>query len=805
MPPASCGLSDRKGICVTAEVADSDSDLRGWFVFSATTLFFVSGIPALIYQVAWQRILCLHSGTGIYSIAMVVAAFMMGLGIGNQLGGMLSVRWTPRQCLFIFALAETTIGLFALVSCALYYDQLYHRGFWTAARWWQLGLAHFTALVLPTTLMGATLPLLVRATVLRTDVAGRIVSRLYGANALGAAAGAAVTPWILIGFCGIRGAVAVGAAANCAVAVGALLLLRRLRRVDLAPAANVGSLANMHDPPSCAARCSREEEDQMSLPLSLWGVLYALSGFLALGLEMIWFRVLDVAIKSTSLTYGTVLSIYLAGFGLGCFVAAPLAMRSRRPLTGFLACQCGSLIYAALPILALAYGSETLPLLRTLIGYWQLYEGLGLRSLEEFRLAFLLYILLPIALYFVPTVLMGASFTFLQRAVHRDPRTSGRIVGLLQALNIVGCTLGSLVVGLLGLHLLGAMGSLRLLLAVGTPFAVLGTYYAGLRSGFPIATAGMVLLLALLPNESRWWSRLHGRTAESVLVAEDASGVAVIGRDQQLDRHCVWLNGKGQSSIPFVGIHTKLGALPVLVHPQPVDVAVIGLGSGGTAFAAACRPDTARLQVFEICTALPRLLTEFMRLHPTSELSQLLADARLEIALDDGRNALFRGDTRYDVIEADALRPNSAYSGNLYSVEFFRSCATRLKPGGLFCAWAPTLAARRAFCDVFPHVITFQEPILIGSLQPLEIDRDLFQTRTRRQETWEWLGREIAQQIETEFESCEPYDRLEIAGVPPNRDLFPRDEFEMTRYLGWRLWERTKKDLCLPFGKMGKT
>jgi predicted membrane-bound spermidine synthase len=748
----------------------------------AGVLFLCSGIPALVYQVCWQRILCLHSGVGIYSVAIIVAAFMLGLGIGCEVGGMLSARISPRQALRTFALLEVATGAFALVSCWLYYDWLYHRAFWTNASWWQLMAAHFAVLVLPTTLMGMTLPMLVRATVWDARTACGTISFLYGANTLGAAIGAAITPWVLIGFLGVRGAVAAGAAVNVAVGLSALLLLRSraAAQTDVKPIAAGVDLAS-------SGMTSRVGA---SLPLPIWGVLYALSGFIALGLEMVWFRVLDVAIKSNSLTYGTVLAIFLGGLAVGCWIGGRVAEKSVHPLGGFLACQCGSLIYAAAAVWLLAYAPRWLPGAAVLLDYWRQYEGLSLRSLAEWRMAMLLYIGLPMALYFVPTVLMGLSFGYLQRAVQDDPRTSGRKVGVLQAANILGSTLGSAIVGLVCLNLLGTMGSLRGLMGAGIVFALVGIGLARRRTGFAGAAAAMAMLMTLLPDASHWWPRLHGVAADTAFAAEDASGVAVIGPSLRSDVHVLWLNGKGQSGIPVGGIHVQLGALPAILHPHPEDIAVIGLGGGGTAFAAHCRPETQRLRVFEICSALQRVLPEFLERHPDHSTLRLFDSSHAAVIAADGRNAIVRGSTQYDIIEADAIRQDGAYSGNLYSVEFFASCAARLKPGGLFCTWAPTLATRKAFCEVFPHVVTFDAPILIGSLQPIPIDPAQWRERASSAGVRDWLGDEFTNLVLAELSTCRPYDRSEIAAVSPNRDLFPRDEFDSTRYIWWRLFVR---------------
>ncbi|HSB62409.1 MAG TPA: fused MFS/spermidine synthase, partial [Vicinamibacteria bacterium] len=195
---------------------------RGFVFILAGLAFLLSGASALVYQVAWQRILALHTGVGIYSIAMIVASFMAGLGAGSHLGGLLSTRLTARRALRAFAALEVGIGVFGALSCPLYYDLLYGKG----ASWYdsplRAGALHFLALLLPTGLMGMSLPFLVRGLVREVSAAGRTVGYLYGVNTLGASLGALLAPWVLIRHLGIRGAVFAAVAGNLVAAALAL-------------------------------------------------------------------------------------------------------------------------------------------------------------------------------------------------------------------------------------------------------------------------------------------------------------------------------------------------------------------------------------------------------------------------------------------------------------------------------------------------------------------------------------------------------------------------------------------------------
>jgi spermidine synthase len=376
---------------------------------------------------------------------------------------------------------------------------------------------------------------------------------------------------------------------------------------------------------------------------------------------------------------------------------------------------------------------------------------------------------------------MGFSYPVLQHGVAHEVRSSGFGVGLIQAANISGCVLGAMVVGLARLQDPGSSTTLRDLSIIGVGFS-LAAVFTSRRSSriFSAAIAATVMIASLtfcFPHRDRLWLRLHGRVDVDTLVAEDLTGVAALIPEGG-GRYRMSTNGKGQSLIPFGGIHSKLGALPATLHPRPERIAIIGLGSGDTAWAAACRAETTEILVFEVSSGQLPLLRRFSERSRFPALESFLNDRRVAVVTADGRTEIARDATGFDLIEADAVRPNGAYSGNLYSVEFFRICASKLRPKGLMCSWAPTPRTRRTFLHVFPHVVELDGGVvLIGSNDPIDLDRDAWNARLRAASTAAYLGPEVLAECLGGLATARVASRNGRVEIDLNTDLDSRDEY----------------------------
>jgi predicted membrane-bound spermidine synthase len=738
-----------------------------------TALFALTGFSALCLQVVWQRVISIHGGVDLFSSATVVAAFMAGLGAGSLLGGALADRIGPRRSLQAFAGANAGIGLFGFASIAIFYD-----GYRMLAEHVQSLPAafafHFLLLVVPTTLMGLSLPLLTRGTVRSVGEAAPVVSRLYAANTLGAAAGAAVGGWFLLGNLGFDGTVQLASSINLAAAVAVLLLVR-----------------NAHEPAPGVAPTVAGTDEPISQRVWPWMALYAATGAVALALEVVYFRLIDGIMRSNSYTFAHVLTLYLILFGAGTAVAGERARRAPYPGTTFVWIQFWIGVASLLGVLILLNTPDVFGIRR---GLEQYFAGEGyiygfevpndLRSTTALIFA---HLLAPALVMGAPVFLMGYAYPYIAAVVLRREHTLGRHTGALMASNILGNVAGSLVAGFVLLDVLGTAGTLLalggLLMLFGAGAALRGERARPLRAGAAFAVA--IALLALFPSNERLWEFLHGAAAPRFALVEERSCVNALV--ERRGEHMLHLNAAAQNGYPYDDFHVLIGLFPALLHPRPDRALAVGLGIGATPYGMLLDPRMGSVETVEICAGLSDLLAELGR-RGSPESSRLLADPRLDLRVGDGRKRLLAAEHDYDVITVDALRPQSGYSGNVYSVEFYRLVAERLAPGGLFAQWVPTDRVLASVTHVFPHVATIVAPgpvtFLVASNDALPHDRAGMLARFRALPQDAALSAAQRASLERFFAHAELEHarRGELPATPSreselNRDLFPRDEY----------------------------
>jgi len=665
-------------------------------------VFFVSGAAALAFEVLWFHQAALALGSSVSASSAVLAGYMTGLGLGSALAGRFGDRL--RDPLRAFALLELAAGV-AGIALVLGLPALAGpvAGLTAPLAGWPAALAlarwalACALLLIPTTAMGATLPLLVRSAVHEPRDFGGVLGLLYGANTLGAVAGVLGVELVALGALGVRGSAAVAGAGNL-LAAGAALALAPRFAAPSPPRA---------DGPDGAAR-PREGAG------AAWLTAAFAVGFATLALEVVGFRFLSLFVVTRATAFAWMLATVLAGIALGGLAGGRLA-RGREGAgaaapVALLAAAATAGAYALFPWLAGAPGPTKLD-----------------RGVEVLALAALL--LGPAAF------LSGALFPLLGAGVRDHARSAARATGALALANTAGAAAGALAARF---ALLPGLGMERALFAVALLYAAVGAGLARAgreRAPLVSAAAAALVALALFP-----FGALRERHLEAALDTWAGPHTRVARVDEGLDHTVAWLETRflgapyterlvtDAFSMSATDVHArrymKLFAwLPQAVHPEVRDALLVSYGVGSTAEALLGDPQLAHLDVVDTSRAI---LAGEEVVFPDPE-HRPLADPRVDLHVEDGRHFLARTDRRYDLITGEPPPPVLAGVVHLYTREHFALARERLAPGGMLTWWLPlrvlsdtaTRAVVRGFCAVFPdcslwHGMGF-ELVLLGT------------------------------------------------------------------------------------------
>ena len=671
-------------------------------------VFFFSGFPALLYQLVWQRKLFTIYGVNIESITVVVTAFMLGLGFGALLGGALSRvgRWTP---LMIFAGLEVGIGLFGFASLRIFDLVAAHT---LGATPLYVFLITFGLVLLPTLLMGATLPVLVGFLIRQNNSVGQSVGMLYfvntlGAcqsvgmlyfvNTLGAAAACILTGFFIFALAGLSGTVALAAALNLLIAVGAVFAhvqWGKATQGDRAAASSEGRPAGPEGNPRPL------QVRRLALALLLVG----LAGFVSLSYEILWARYFLIAAGGHPKTFPIFLGFYLAGIAYGALLAH---RRCRRDDRGDRRQEL--YLVAKFLLAANVVGFLVLPALS-----WTLSWGLPMAA--------------ALPWVAVASAMLGAALPLLSHyAVNADDRAGSR-VSLLYLANIIGSASGSLVTGFVLMEFWSAdtinlsLGLTGLLLCAGILVA-LGTKARILLPRIAVVSACALALIAFTgPLFSLFYEHLHfkAQAGHPKLVLEqrieNRSGLVVVTKDGLVYGGGVY---DGIVNTDFINDRNRLFRTYAVsaFHPAPRHVLSIGLGSGSWAQVLAQHPEIEKLTIIEINPGYIEMIGHF------PETRSLLDNPKVEFVVDDGRRWLAANpDRSFDVILQNTTFYWRAYSANLLSRDFFEIIRARLKDGGIYyfnSTWSGV--AQRTAATTFPHAYRFSS-MIVASDSPIRPD-----------------------------------------------------------------------------------
>jgi len=683
--------------------------------------FFVSGFAGLLYETAWTREFSFVFGTSNLAVATVLAAYMGGLSLGATLAARLMHR--IRRPVLVYGLLELGIATSALAvpylirGVTVLYRPLFmnagilpEEGGLASALFY--GAAAFVILGIPTTLMGATLPMLARHAVREESQIGGRIGTLYAVNTAGAVAGTIATAFLLLPELGLRLTVWVGAALNVVVFVAAALLARGARSLP----------AELRSPRA------RDGEVQTALVLA---VAFA-SSVASFTYENVWFRLFEHVLGASIYAFSTMLAGFLIGIALGGALAAPWARTQRGSARGLALTQIGAACFSSL---AFAF-VDHLPDLAAQVNRPGLLGVLTRASVAA-------------ALLLPSTLCIGASFPFAVRALAEDVSAAAATSARVYAWNTLGAIVGSVSAGFFVIPALGFEHTLTATVLLNLFAAALAAFAAHPLPKPVLALAAASALGLLFARPGTPW----GVISNSTLMLD----MSPKKRGETIDPDKILYYGVGRSStvllyegprgwylrnnglpeatierpgaVPRNSVTARwLSMLPAFAPATPRDMLVIGLG-GGVAVEHVPKL-VERIDVIE----LEAEVLEANRRVAGLRNRDPLADPRIRVWLNDARGALMQTDLRYGAIVSQPSHPWTAGASHLYTRDFFEQVKDRLAPGGVFVQWMGLQFVDESLLrsliatllDVFPHVRLYQADrsslLFVSSAAPLDLE-----------------------------------------------------------------------------------
>lgn len=689
-------------------------------------LFFFSGIAALTYEVLWVRHLGLVFGNTVYAAATVMMTYMFGLALGAHFAG----KWAGKikKPVRLFGILEVLTALYALcVPLIFELIKILYRyaalnisgslGFLTFVR---VVLA-LVLLLIPTAMMGATLPVLSKGFLSRVERFGSRLGILYGVNTLGAVSGVLLCGFVLIPRLGMTVSNVVAVCLDATVGLVAIYLSRTMdRSPEIVEAVKLEA---------------RADTGSFKRGRSANGLLLAIgaSGFLALAFEVVWFRALILVFGSTTYSFSAMLAVFLVGLSLGSMAISRFADKARRP----------SLVFGAAAMLTGIYTLVSLNWFTAMPEFLLKHLMLGGGEPNWTRMIGLKFVITLIFLL-VPTILFGASFTAAVKAIRSAMNSSPRAVGEAAMFNTIGAALGALVGGFVLLPTFGMQVSLTVLaflvLALGVVLCL--TAHGGKLARWGAVGVALLTVVVAIINPPHWdkkvmasgpyfspWNYVgngeilirNQLNSERMLYFNEGitSTISVIKTPDEKLSYCSQGKVEADTSERSMMLQRMMGHLPMLFHPNPQRVVNIGLGAGVTFGAVSCYP-AEHLEVVEFepsVVDVARVWGE--RNH------NVLDHPNVTVTINDGRNHLFVGGEPYDVITSDPFEPVMAGAANLYTVDFFELAKAQLADGGIMVQYLPLYelssenyaTIMRSFAKVFPGCLLFFtgfDTILLG-------------------------------------------------------------------------------------------
>ena len=736
-------------------------------------IFFLSGIPALVYQVAWQRILGLYFGVDIYATSIIVSTYMLGLGLGSLVGGKVAdSKWCKP---WLYGGLELVLALFGFFS-AYIFSKI--GALFSSSPISLMIMVNFLLLLLPTSVMGMTFP--VMSSILLSSIGNKnkTLAKLYSLNTMGAAIGALLSSYLLIGIMGLKGSTYFAASVNILLAIIVFF--------------NVFNKEPVENEYEYNSKPSKNENINTHVK-NIVLLFSFLSGFIALGYEIVWYRVLSCILHGTVYVFGTILFFHLFGIAVGAYFGHSKSKKNY---------GINHFVVSQLFIVLWTYGTQcligwcsSLPGLRHLISasfFTSFHPSLELVSghADIYSLYSLFdCVFWPLFLLFVPSALMGYGFPFLLSLGTEVYNKVGKGVGVLYFFNIIGATIGASLFGFVFIHYWGTESAFKILLVCGIIINLVFILWDKETSDSLYNSVGRKKIAAILcvcllisifafPSPTQIIKSLHAGNNPSVdiEIIEDRAGTVALRTQKKvfafpqekkiINQTRLYIDGSNHGVVYPNGVTEKDFCVQLALAAQKegssLRVLSIGLGDGRMVETALTDFRVSELIVVELSSVLKQILM------PTTIGKKIFSSDRLSFVINDGRKWLLsHPDEKFDIIMMWPLNAAHAYYGNLFSVEFFGLLKSHLNNNGIIHfksvdCFSTALTASKQFKDI----------LRIGSSGYLTSDSDMvFNNKL--------LGisyRKLKTEIQADKNTILKYAK----DAPLNYDLFPRCEYYIT-------------------------
>lgn len=748
-------------------------------------LFLCSGLSALMYEVVWLRALSRMMGVTIYATSTILAAFMAGLALGSYIFGKFIDN--RRDGLRVYAILELLIAVAAIIVPFIFHIfpalNIQIQRFAGDNLFLGTGLKAvflFLVLLVPTTLMGGTLPVLTSFLVTWKKNFGKHLSLLYGINTIGAVLGVVISGFITIGALGEKNTIMIAVAINVIVALFSYLLYHSSQR--------------KHE--KLAGAISKSVQD---IPISPYSTpvrriilaAFTLSGLTALALEVIWTRQLILFLQTSIYAFSGMLATFLAGMGIGSSIFSSFSDKIKSPLIAFGILE---LLVGLIAIINLfIFPNLDTEIIKGLFGIWT-------------------PVFATFVLVFPITMLLGMIYPIATLCYANTVSQSGSSVGRANCANTIGGIIGSLIAGFLFIPMLGSTNTVLLLSCLNIVLGIIllnleprrsFAFRACVFTMIPIA----VMLVLIAQNRDPFFKTIEKRIAKLSspgapnVISYHKEGregtVTSFGSDDYKSKR-LWINAVGMT---WLCSDTKLMAhLPLMLSENRDDMLIICFGMGTTVRSALIYPE---LKVTSV-ELVPEAYETFSYFHEDAK--KVLLNNRLNTVVNDGRNYLLLSEKKYDVISVDPAPPVwSAGTVNLYTKEFFSLCYDHLNPGGVMCLWFPGGKEEdieyiyKTFFSVFPDATVWKGLLgigvyLIGPKQMMDMNQMHERARIA------FRNPDMVEDLREFDDLCVSKDQLmslflydktsilpQIEGVPVISDNYPYTEFPL-----WRKWVKRR-------------